>query len=108
MKNLRQQLMHYTDGTPSREIEDWGENESDEMNRIYEECKSKINRGSTLLKTRDRLINVIDVIIVCREALDSSALLDIKTLIRSVLHFQVIEQLQSIDEELSQLWKQLK
>lgn len=111
--------VNYSDGTPSREIEeDWETTGQEEMNRLHAECKHKRSlihgennekyadntRKSRILHIRDRLCNLKDLLTVCHESLSNSQLNDIKTHVGNVIYFQVIEQIKLADEELSELW----
>jgi hypothetical protein len=96
MRELRESLMHYTDGTLSREFEDWEATGADEMNQLAERCR----QTSKITRVRDRLTNLRELVTICREALLNSDLSAINILVSNVLHFHVEDQINLIDEEL--------
>jgi hypothetical protein len=60
----------YTDGTPSREIEeDWEETGQDEMNEIYDSCKEKKFDRPTATRIRDRINHTFSLVEICCIAL---------------------------------------
>jgi|SRR5215207_7502678 len=92
--------VNYSDGTPSREVEDdWETSGEEEMQRLFEGCRRETSR----LEVSDRLSNIVDLVTVCREALSDSSLIDIKTVVVNVLYFHVEEQLKLAQEELTNL-----
>lgn len=91
----------YTDKSPSREVEDedWEATGQEEMNSLYVECKHK----ASVLDIRDRLNNLKELVMVCREALSESKIIDIKSIVGDVLYFHVEEQIRIAEEELCNL-----
>lgn len=66
-----------------------------------EEYQMRYQEKSTITKARDRLGNLKDLVNLCVEGLLQSELIDIKKMVAHILYFQVREQLEIADEELS-------
>jgi hypothetical protein len=102
--SCKQRCVHYTDGTPSREVEEDRETTGqEEMNELYQEIKDKEipkERKRTILDVRDRLNNLKDIIEICTQCLLYSKLNNINVHVAHVLYFQVQEQIKIAQEEL--------
>jgi len=96
---MKTRNIHYTDGTPSREYEDWETTGHEEVERIYAKCRQK----TSITQARDNLNSILDLVILCRECLLNSETIDITEQVADVLHFQVIEQIKSVEQELARL-----
>jgi hypothetical protein len=80
--------------------EDWEATGQDEMNDLYDKIIQKTPKR-TVLEVRDRLVNLKDLVTVCREALCESKLYEIKTIVIDVLYFHVEEQIKIAEQELA-------
>jgi len=79
--------------------DDWEMTGQDEMNALYEECKQK----RSVLDVRDGLNNVVDLVNLCTDCLENSQLIEVKTLVSSVLHFHVIEEIKRLEGSLKEV-----
>lgn len=64
---------------------------------------SIIKRNNIIMNARDRTTSVKVLVEACIEALKDSKRTDIKRIISDVLHFHVLENLETISEELRQI-----
>ena len=101
---------NYTDGTPSREVDDWEASGAEEMNKLLEECQhnrstieAEEKQKASILEVRDRLNNMIDLITLCHDSLECSQLFAIKQHVSHVLYFYVREQIKLAEKELANL-----
>lgn len=58
--------INYSDGTPSREVEDWEATGKEEMNELYEQCKRE---RASVVSVRDHLNRIHSMVEVCIIAL---------------------------------------
>ncbi len=86
----------YTDGSDSREVEDWDDEETKKFNEGF-----AYRKPPSILDIRDKLINIIDLTEVVRMALDKVDSSQVK--ISNVLYFSVIMSLEEIEKELARL-----
>ena len=94
--------VQYTDGTPSREVEDdenWDVEDKEEMKKLKEGFAYR--KPSSALQLRDRLINVIELVEVARISLLSKENNPLK--VANVLYFNVTTELEEIEKELARL-----
>lgn len=94
--------VHYTDGTPSREVEDdWEMSGSEEMRELQEKCKKKT--PINILDLRDELNNVVDLLNVCATSLMSKSEERNCISVSNILVIQVISKIKEIEQELARL-----
>ena len=94
--------MHYTDGSPSREVEDdddWEATGEEEMNKLHQGIAYK--KPVSIIDLRDRIINTIALIDVARTALLADEHDPIK--VCNVLFFGAILELERIEKELARI-----
>ncbi len=96
MRELRDRLQHYTDGTPTREYDDWESTGAEEMNRLHAKCKEK----KSITCIRDEINNLRDLVSVCSSALHCEEL-PCPEKVGRVLYFYINEILQDIEQELA-------
>lgn len=79
--------------------EDWEATGQEEMNEICE----KVTEKKSILDVRDRLNNLLELVIICREALTESSLIKIQEHVANVMYFHVEEQLRITEQELKNI-----
>lgn len=105
LKHCKCKPVNYTDGTPSREVEndDWEATGGDEMNKLYDKIIKKTPKAS-ILDIRDQITNLLDVLRVCTAAILTDNATDaVLCSAANTLHFQVSEKLKLIEEELASI-----
>ena len=85
---------------PEGDYFDWELTGQQEMNDLCERHK----HASSNVGIRDRLTNLKDLVSLCIEALGSSELVDVRYVVKNVLHFHVQKQLELAEKELAQAW----
>ncbi len=94
--------VNYTDGTPSREVEDdWETTGSEEMKALHEKCKKK--HIVNITEIRDELNNTVDLLDVCATSLLSKSEERNCISVSNILVIQVISKLKEIEQELARL-----
>lgn len=94
--------VQYTDGTPSREVEDdenWDVEDREEMKKLKEGFAYK--KPSSIIDLRDRLTNVINLTEIVRISLLARENDPIKA--SNVIFFSVTSELEEIEKELARL-----
>jgi hypothetical protein len=89
----------YSDGTPSREIEDGEE----EMNELHDQCKAKEEKRASVVDVRDRLNHLSALIDICKIALTNpqwQGQAFLQNQVASVLCDFVSPELESAEKEL--------
>ena len=91
---------NYTAQMAENESEDdWETTGLEELNGFHEEY----TRNKRIIHVRDKLNNILDLLILCREALSNSELIKINETVINVLYFYVENQIKLAEKELSQI-----
>lgn len=78
---------------------DWELTGEEEMKDLLSTCRKSVNK----IDIRDRLNNLKDLIWLCHDCLSNSQLIEIRSIVSSVLYFHVLSELKITEEELSRI-----
>ena len=97
----RHRQLQYTDGTPSREVEDDEEEDNEEMEKFKKGFAHK--KKPSVLDVRDALCNLAELVDVAAAALMAPSPYTDPLKVYNIMQLHVIPKIKELEEELARL-----